>query len=157
MTVAGKNCLDSPAAGDLSHLRTLLDENEWWKWQRSQGSIIDGISAGATIKAAVKSADNSRMLVYYPEINSATIRNDLGRSAIATWFDPSNGNTSTAGNFNKGQSRALTPPDGWEDAVLILKLHHGLIQVMATQPLPEISIWVEVDHLHPLMDGRMPY
>lgn len=116
-----KKLLDSPAAGDLSHLRTLLDENEWWKWQRAQGSIIDGISAGATIKAAVKSADNSRMLVYYPEINSATIRNDLGRSAIATWFDPSNGNTTTAGNINKGRSRALTPPDGWEDAVLILK------------------------------------
>jgi hypothetical protein len=120
-----KSLLDSPGAGDLPHLRNLLNDNEWWKWQRSQGSITSGKSSGATIKAAVKSTDNSRMLVYYPERNSATIRNDLGGSATASWFDPRNGNTTGAGSFKINQSRALTPPNGWEDAVLILDSLYG--------------------------------
>ena len=117
-----KKLLDSPAACDLFHLRELLENNEWWKWKHSQSSILDGASSGATIKAAVMSSDSNRMLVYYPERNSATIRNDLERSAIATWFDPRNGNTIPAGSFSRGQTQALTPPSGWEDAVLILKL-----------------------------------
>ncbi len=116
-----KSLLDSPGAGDLPHLRTLLSDNEWWMWQHSQGSIVLGISSGATIKAAVKSSDNSRMLVYYPDRTNATIRNDLGRGATAYWFDPRDGTTSSATSFEIDQDLELIPPSGWEDAVLVLE------------------------------------
>ena len=116
-----KKLLDSPAAGDLPHLRQLLEENEWWNWERSQGSIIEGGSKGATIKAAVKTRDNSRMLVYFPERNHATIQNETGKNVKVSWFNPGNGEKASAGKLKKDQSMSFIPPEEWEDAVLILK------------------------------------
>jgi hypothetical protein len=59
-------------------------------------------------------------MVFYPESNSATIMNKLNKKAKALWFDPRNGNTQNAETIDSGQSKPMSPPSGWEDAVLIL-------------------------------------
>ena len=59
-------------------------------------------------------------MVYYPDDHVGHLSNPLGVAASATWFDPRNGHMTGDGLFAAGQSRTLTPPAGWEDAVLLL-------------------------------------
>ena len=85
-----------------------------------QRIIQSNPGADVTLKAAVKPSKGNNLLVYYPENNTAKIKNILTKPATATWFDPCSAQEIDAGRFAAGGIRSQTPPAGWEDAVLIL-------------------------------------
>ena len=112
--------LNSPGAEDVGiHLRNLLEEHTWWTWIPDQ-SII-GFSQHINVsQVAVRTSDGDRILVYFQDSTAANISNKLSEEAKAQWFDPRNGEKVEADRFSNGQVMKMTPPSGWEDAVLIL-------------------------------------
>jgi hypothetical protein len=119
----GIGYLGSSGANGMSVFSTFMRARNWWRFFPNQSLIVSGAGSGTSRKAAVQSADGNQCLIYYPSVASSTI--DMGGittsgSVGATWFDPRNGSTSSAGTFLRTQQVALTPPGGFEDAVLIL-------------------------------------
>jgi beta-mannosidase len=117
------NYLNSTGAQNMGTLARFMKAREWWKLVPDQEMIVSGEGSGAARKAAVKSTDGEACYVYYPEIEVAGImmnRITTGTKVVATWFDPRNGNAQPGGTYAKTQTVRLTPPAGWEDAVLQL-------------------------------------
>jgi alpha-L-fucosidase len=112
--------LNAPGAEQMSHLAGFAKKYQWWKWVPDSTLITNNSGSGAARKVGVNSVDGSKCVVYFPTNSNATIRNILKSKTTATWFDPRNGNTSSVGTFNSGESRNITPPTGWEDALLVL-------------------------------------
>jgi hypothetical protein len=73
-----------------------------------------------TRRVGVLSSAGDELVVYYPDNAGSTIQNILASSATATWHDPRDGGTEAGGTFSPGESRSMTPPSGWEDALLLL-------------------------------------
>ncbi|HQU86813.1 MAG TPA: putative collagen-binding domain-containing protein, partial [Pyrinomonadaceae bacterium] len=74
-----------------------------------------------SLKTAVISESGDFLAVYFSNNSPAKVRNKLKISATAEWFDPRNGKTQSAGQFATNEAREMLPPDGWEDAILLLK------------------------------------
>lgn len=118
------NYINSAGAQQMKVLKDFLNVREWWKFVPDQGIISSGTGSLGTRKAAVSSTDGDECYVYYPTVSSASIRMDCimtASQANATWFDPRNGNTQSVGTYTTSQIVSLTPPSGWEDALLIIK------------------------------------
>lgn len=116
--------LDLEGATQVKYLKGLLDQHEWWKWEPTQQTILDGKGEGETLKTACISTDGNELLVYFADNTSATI--DLvkltkSNQATATWYDPRNGNKQQGEVYSTNITPVFSPPEGWEDAVLILE------------------------------------
>ena len=116
--------LDLKGALAVRHLRTLLDQRKWWELEPDQSIIASGGGSSETLKAACKSSAGNEILVFFAENKPAQI--DLtGISthdkAKAVWFDPRNGNIQEEGAYSTNQVLEFSPPENWEDAVLILE------------------------------------
>ncbi|MBD0374478.1 MAG: hypothetical protein ICV51_02470, partial [Flavisolibacter sp.] len=101
--------------------RTFLSTHQWYDWVPDQSIILRGAETGENLKVAVTSATGRMVLVYFPNNSFAEIKNTLNKAATASWFDPRNGRETGAGNFQQNESRNIVPPDGWEDAILVIK------------------------------------
>lgn len=116
-----QQALHFPGAVQASGVaKAILQANAWWRWV-PHGALIDGVGEGDGFKAAVLDETGGRGLVYFSNRSATTVRNILGGAASATWIDPQNGREAKAGSFAKDEARALLPPSGWEDALLVLQ------------------------------------
>lgn len=116
--------INSVGAQHMKVLKDFMSSREWWKFVPDQGIISSGVDSGVNRKVAVKSTDGDECYVYYPTVSSANIRMNCittNSNVDATWFDPRNGNTQSAGIYTTSQTVSLTPPSSWEDAVLFMK------------------------------------
>jgi hypothetical protein len=116
--------LDLEGANDVVHLKTLLDERDWWRWVPDRGLIRSGQGIGETAKAAVRSADGTEILVYFADASVASIDMSAVTShdrVRVTWHDPRNGERLSGGVLEASQTASFCPPNDWEDAVLILE------------------------------------
>ncbi|TAF75022.1 MAG: DUF4038 domain-containing protein [Bacteroidetes bacterium] len=109
--VGNLSFLDATGAFGMGELVKFANRYNWWNWQPNNGLG----------KLVVKSSNGTEIVVYYSNNSTATINNTLSAGTTATWVDPRNvGNTASGGTFSAGQSRSMTPPSGWEDAILVL-------------------------------------
>jgi len=121
--------LDADGAMDLPHIEKVIADREWWKWIPDQDIIKSGKKRGAKEKVAVKSSNGDEIVVYFADNSPAFI--ELNRITTAgtvngTWFNPSDGETVSAGvGHDTTSAKKFTPPNGWEDAVLILDSYSG--------------------------------
>jgi hypothetical protein len=60
-------------------------------------------------------------LVYFSNNSSTTVNNLPSQSAQASWFYPREGLVEKVEAFAAGESRDMTPPAKWEDAILVLQ------------------------------------
>lgn len=117
-----KQALEFPAAANFAGLtKKFLLENQWFKWIPDVSIIERGTGENESLKTAVISDSRDFLAVYFSNNSPAKVRNRLKKDVAANWFDPRNGKTETAGNFAANEARDVIPPDGWEDAILILK------------------------------------
>ena len=76
------------------------------------------------MKIAVSSSEEDEIVIYFGNNTPARIRlgkmKDTG-NVSATWFNPVNGLILDAGIHPVVSTVLFTPPNGWEDAVLIYR------------------------------------
>jgi hypothetical protein len=103
-------------------LRRLLDENQWWTLS-PQPSLIEGDPGEGQLRiVAMRSFEGNRILVYLPTNRAVKVELDLAGSkkATARWFDPRDAGETPAGEHVCGTTVDFKPPEGWEDAVLVV-------------------------------------
>jgi hypothetical protein len=106
--------LDLEGAGQLSHLKKFLEDHEWWNWELKDDLILDGKGVGELEKLAVKSGEKT--LIYFPD-NSKFIMKQEPADKMS-WFNPKTGESI---GVVRALQNEISPPDGWEDAVLVLE------------------------------------
>jgi len=117
-----KQALAFPAGANVAGVATaFLRRHRWPEWKPDQRVIVRGAGERELLKTAVTTASGDMALVYFPNNSFATVKNTLKSAATAHWFDPRSGVEAQAGSFAQGEARGLIPPDGWEDAILVLR------------------------------------
>jgi hypothetical protein len=109
-----KLLLDLEGAGQMSHLKKFLEDHEWWNWELKDDLIMDGKGVGELEKLAVKSGEKT--LIYFPD-NSKFIMKQEPADKMS-WFNPKTGESI---GVVRALQNEISPPDGWEDAVLVLE------------------------------------
>lgn len=116
--------LDSPGARQIAIGRKFLIGHDFSTFRPDQSVLVDGEGRGELRKAAVLSEDNSECMVFFPVQQEASIRLDKMRSCArveASWFNPKDGTCIQDAIYSTSMVWPFLPPDGWEDAVLVLK------------------------------------
>jgi hypothetical protein len=117
-----QNALAFPGAKQVAHIgKSFLLAHHWPHWVPDQSLILSGNGDEAARKAAVRCTRGRMTLVYFADYSSADIRNPLAEPCRARWFNPSSGETKAAGSLQGEASQTMTPPGGWEDAILIME------------------------------------
>lgn len=118
-----KQALEFPAGANFAGVaRTFLVDHGWSDWIPEQGIIERGAGGDESLKIAVTSASGHMALVYFSNNSHAKIKNTLSNTATAHWFDPRNGEEEQAVSFQQNEALDLIPPEGWEDAILVLQV-----------------------------------
>jgi|WetSurMetagenome_2_1015567.scaffolds.fasta_scaffold00002_70 hypothetical protein len=117
-----KQALDFPGVAQFASVaKKFLLEHQWSEWIPDDEILIGRTGDGDSLRTAVITAPGNMALAYFSNNSGARIKNILLKSAIAYWFDPRIGSEVSAGQFKQGEDRRMTPPEGWEDAILILR------------------------------------
>jgi hypothetical protein len=117
--------IESPGAAHVGVCRQVLTGlSEWWGRVPDQSLFAGGAGSGMTLNVAARSSARDWALAYLSSNAPATIRMDgvvAGAQAEASWIDPTSGARTPIGSFPCAERRTFSPPDGWEDALLLLE------------------------------------
>ena len=115
------DALNAPGAGQMRHLRTLMESRPFLERVPDQTLSTDPFS-GADHSRAIRGRVYA--FVYSPQGRSLTVMlgKIAGRTVRAYWFDPRTGTVSRIGEFaNEGTQLFSPPATGWSnDWVLVL-------------------------------------
>jgi hypothetical protein len=124
--------IDLPGAGQLKHLRHLIESRPMFDRVPDQGLITDALHANDRIQAT---RGNDYLFVYSAQGKKFTVNASRisGTQLIAHWYNPKNGETKPAGTFRKTAQIEFTPPSSGygHDWVLIMD------DAAKNYPLPE--------------------
>lgn len=101
-------------AGQMVYLQKFLTDNNWWKWKARPDAITKGRGEGELEKLVVKK--DEIYYTYFPD-NSSCILN-IEKVKKAAWFNTKTGE-SIKGKITEGN--VFSPPNKWEDAILIVE------------------------------------
>ncbi len=114
--------LDRPAAGQLIHLRRLIERFPYFTRVRDPLLIASEPGVGGAHVEATRDIDGTYALVYLPETTPVTV--DLDRLAgdwlTVAWFDPRTGETTPPERIARSGRRTFAPPGAGPDWVLVL-------------------------------------
>ena len=116
-----KPLLQMEGAGQLRFLRRLLAEEGWPNWKPRPQIILQGRGEGEFEKLAAKTKRG--YLIYFPDHSTAQLK--LPRKGRVMWFNPQNGERHVVEQISP--SATFTPPQEWEDAVLIFERGGALL------------------------------
>jgi len=105
--ILGKG-LDFPATQRIPIMRAIFGALDWW----------------SLVPVAARSSNRTWAVVYFPTRKSVDVKLDAvnaTRSVMATWMNPATGRTQAAGQMPAKGTRSFKPPEGWEDAILVLR------------------------------------
>lgn len=116
--------VDFDGPRQMGLMRRLFESRPWQKLVPDQSVIAAGQREGELHIQAARARDGSFLLAYLPQGGTVTIDMSKlsGKRIRASWFDPRDGNTVTAGEFQRGKAKSFkTPKSGriW-DWVLVL-------------------------------------
>ncbi len=124
-----KSALDAPGAQQMGILRKLFEARaEWWLLTPDQSVFADGgRTDGDLLHLAARHEGGKWAMLYLAD--KAEFAVDLaklsGPRISGFWFNPQSGEkTPIEPLTNKGVKR-FSPPEGWEDALLILESKEG--------------------------------
>ncbi len=108
--------LDLPAAGQLKHVRTLMDEVKWTTLRPASGlvQVQPGEKDPAKFIASASTTDGNTLVFYTPVGGAIQVTNfKQNREPVIEWFNP------RTGEKKPGDDKYKTPDDG--DWILIVK------------------------------------
>jgi hypothetical protein len=123
-TVPWKDALHSPGAQGMQVLARLLREYRWWELEPDQDIFVDGAGSGLTVNVAARARNGARIVAYFSTPRTSRLRLDAladGSEAQAFWIDPRSGRRTASGAVPARGIHSFTPPDGFEDAVLLIE------------------------------------
>lgn len=112
-----------PSAGQMTIMRQFFETLKWWELMPSHDLIINQAS-DETLKMTVsKSSGSDLLLAYLPDNQSVELDlSGLPGLKEGKWFNPVTGVYIEVNQpFTQGSRNTFSRPQGWEDAVLILK------------------------------------
>jgi uncharacterized protein DUF4038/collagenase-like protein with putative collagen-binding domain len=112
--------VNSPGARQVAVVGSFLRSLPWWRLIPDQSVLIDGSGDGV----AARSADGDWIAAYLP--TNAPVRLKLtaissSRTALVSWINPLNGERRRAGRYSTSARPRLTPPENWQDSVLLVE------------------------------------
>ncbi len=116
--------LNSPGGNWIPVARDFLLARKWWRFVPFPTLIVGGEESGDKRKVAVVADDGSECCVFFPEQDAVELNLEgvFKESTMEIcWFDPRNGYTTAGERIALKGNRHFSPPQGWEDAVLIIK------------------------------------
>ena len=115
-----KKAVHCEGAQQLRHFRDFWESVRWWEMSPDDSVIQPAKDFQAV---AVSNRDASRVAVYFPEAKAVrlTMQDKGFKTAKGTWLDPRNGKRQEAVLVDTSQPQDISPPGGWEDAILILE------------------------------------
>ncbi len=119
-----REALDAPGARQLGVMRRVLERKEWWRGVPDPSVFANGAQHGPLPPAAMRSARGDWVLAYLSTSAAAHVRMDkitADTTVEASWIDPRTGDQAEIGRFPNAGVRSFSPPEGWEDAVLLLE------------------------------------
>ncbi len=120
-----KRALDSPGVRQLSLLKKIfLSLNEWWFLVPDQSIFATGgHTEGRILNLAARHKDGKWAMVYLADKASFSVNLDkiTAKKVNIFWINPKTGDKVEVGRFRNKEVKSFTTPDGWEDALLILK------------------------------------
>jgi len=123
---------DTPGAGHMTQFKAIATSRPWWNMVPDQSVFASGVSSERTLNTALRTVDNSCVMIYLSSQCHALIHLDkiASKEAKATWVNPQTGEQRDAGTyatgnltgsvFPKAEKQWFSTPGHWEDAVLIL-------------------------------------
>jgi hypothetical protein len=111
--------IGSPGAGQIKIMGDIFRSIAWWKLVPD----LTIFTAPVMGNAAAYSPDGDCILVYLTGGASESLHLDritAADMAVAHWINPENGVRIKIGEFSTKGVETFTPPEGWEDAVLII-------------------------------------
>jgi hypothetical protein len=105
-------------------LARLLREYRWWELEPDQDIFVDGAGSGLTVNVAARARNGARIVAYFSTPRTSRLRLDAladGSEAQAFWIDPRSGQRTAIGAVPARGIHSFTPPDGFEDAVLLIE------------------------------------
>jgi len=121
-----KKALDAPGAVQMGVLKKIfLGLNQWWYLVPDQSIFAaGGRTGGKILNLAARHKDGKWVMVYLGgKTNFSVNMNKItaGNKVNASWVDPKTGYKVAIGGFSNTGIESFSTPDGWEDAILILK------------------------------------
>ena len=123
-TVPWKQALDLRGAGQMQHLRNLIESRPMLIRIPDQ-SLIEGNAMRTTDRVqATRGSDGSYAFVYIASGKPVTIRTDKlsGSTIKAYWFDPRKGTSRVIETFARAKRRQFKPPSSGKDNDWVLVL-----------------------------------
>jgi hypothetical protein len=117
-----KDAIDRPGAGQMLHLRRLMESRPFLSRIPDQAVItFDGGERGE-YRTATRDSEGRYAMVYLPTPHPVTVRLGwaAGDAVQASWFNPRSGNSQPIGVFSTQNEVTFEPPVDGPDAVLVL-------------------------------------
>lgn len=114
--------LDAPAAGQMRHLRALMESRPILTRIPDQSLLVSDPGSGGAHIRATRDSGGRYAFLYLPTPRPVTVALDAiaGEEARAAWYDPRTGAAHNIGVFSaEGEQTFAPPPDG-PDWVLVL-------------------------------------
>ncbi len=118
-----KSALDAPGAYQLGILKDMFTDRNWWQLVPDQSLIVTQEKPKKVFNTASRSISSDWAIVYLDRATAITIdlrRLSAANAVEAVWMNPANGTQERIGTFPNTSVQIFTPPDRWEDAVLLL-------------------------------------
>lgn len=118
------NALAYPGAGQIKHLRALLESRPWAELEPDATLVVAPKPGGTNHVAGLRARDGGTALLYLPQGGSVTVNlaRLAGTEVRGTWWSPKTTGSSNAGTFvPRGEKQLKAPSAGLgEDWVLVL-------------------------------------
>jgi hypothetical protein len=119
-----KDAIDRPAAGQMIHLRRLIESRPFFTRIPDQSLLLcDGGERGE-FRTATRDGEGRYALVYLPTPHAVGVRLDWAASPTvrAAWYNPRTGTAQVIGHFMTSTTATFTPPADGPDWVLALDI-----------------------------------